>query len=163
MKSGILMFLFLLCLAVPAYCAAQEIEEPPLVTMNLTQSASYAAGNSYSMELLLSIQEGYHINSAEPESPELIPTRLTLSGAQGITLEKCIFPPVSHHKIAGEEKAWAVWNGEVVFTPIVKIVDKVKPGQYQLVFALFYQACDDQICQMPTTQELSFIIEVTEK
>ena len=152
-----------MCILAPGHSLAQDSEEA-LVKLDLTQAHSvYAAGASYPMALSINIKQGYHINSTQPESPELVPTRLTLLNAPtGISLAKYDVPPVQYHQMPDEEEPWAVWSGNIKFEPVVEIAKSVKPGKYELAYQLFYQACDDHICQMPTTVELGFILEVTE-
>ena len=146
-------------------------EDAPLVRMELAYSyisdsgkvgypMALPAGDSYSVALRITIASGYHINSDQPNSPDLIPTTLTLSAVDGISLEQVEVPAPEQHMVRGEEQPWLVWDNQVVFTSSLHIDKDVKPGSYELVFNLTYQACDDQMCQMPTSERLKFLLQV---
>lgn len=141
--------------------AIAEDGEDYLVSLSLAHSRSqYPAGGQYSLALQAQIAPGYHINSNQPDSPDLIPTRVSLSGAPGISLSQVRYPPSAQHVIRGEEKPIKVWDGQVEFVALIDIGSQVAPGGYDLVFTLFYQACDDQMCQMPASRDLGFTLEV---
>ena len=141
--------------------ALAQDEDKPLLQMELVHSHSqYPAGASYPLALQVTIAPGYHINSDKPNSPELIPTTLSLKGVAGISLGKIMTPAPQQHMVKGEDEPWLVWDNKVTFIADLQVDKDVVPGSYEMVFNLMYQACDDNMCQMPTTEQLMFLIEV---
>ncbi len=153
------MGLLVIVLLGPAQAKAGD--DSSLLTMQVIHSRNgYAAGGQYPLALQVQIARGYHINTHQPNSPDLVPSKLSLAAPAGIAIQQIAYPQARQHKVQGEDKPWLVWSDNITIKPVLRIDPQVTPGRYDLALALFYQACDDQMCQMPISEELNFAIEV---
>ncbi|MFW5682984.1 MAG: DUF255 domain-containing protein, partial [Phycisphaeraceae bacterium] len=98
----------------------------------------------------LRIDEGFHVNAAEPSSDWLVPTELSLRGAEGVELE-VDYPEPASAAFAFADQPIDVYEGEVKLTArLRKSADaqRVEPGE----LVVTYQPCDASRCLPPTTQ-----------
>ncbi len=121
------------------------------------------AGTENKVVLKVDIEESWHINSNQPYENFLIPTALTLEDNQGFSLTKVVYPKAKDYKFSFSDKPLSVWAEEIFIGAILKVNDDVKPGIYNLVFTLDYQACNDMSCLAPTFTTDTLQIEVADK
>ena len=95
------------------------------------------------------VKEGWHINSNQPNDEMLIPTEITLSDSTNFKLTKIAYPSAKNLKLGFSENPLSVWEGKVYFGGIIKS-DKLKPGEYNLIISVNYQACNNQSCLPPS-------------
>ena len=156
-----LMILVLFFLASLAGLSAAQ-QDDALVKLRLLHSHDfYPVGGQYPLALMATVADGFHINSDQPDDSDLIPTRLSMEAPPGITLERITYPQPRRHQVKGENSPWLVWDGQIKFLLVMGIAPEVAPGSHELTLSLFYQACDDNLCQMPALQEIKFKIEAT--
>ena len=121
------------------------------------------AGKQCRLVVVVDIKEPYHINSNQPNSPELIPTSFTLTDAEpGITLLNVIYPPAQELKVKGEPAPWLVWSGTITLQADLMVDTQVAPGNYKIQTMLNYQACDEQTCQMPDSASAELTLHVVD-
>lgn len=121
------------------------------------------AGSENKVVLKVDIEESWHINSDQPYEDFLIPTAITLTENKGFSLTKVVYPKAKDYKFSFSDKPLSVWAEEIYIGTILKVNDDVKPGIYNLVFTLDYQACNDMSCLAPTFTTDTLRIEVADK
>lgn len=121
------------------------------------------AGSENKIVLKVDIEESWHINSNQPYEDFLIPTALTLEDNKGFSLTKVVYPKAKDYKFSFSDKPLSVWAEEIFIGGILKVSDDVKPGIYNLVFTLDYQACNDMSCLAPTSVTDTLKIEIADK
>ena len=100
----------------------------------------------------LRIEEGFHVNAAEPSSDWLVPTELSLRGSEGIELEVDYPEPASGAFDFADEPI-AVYEGNVRLTARLRRsadADRVEPGE----LVVTYQPCDSTRCLPATTRKV---------
>jgi len=98
----------------------------------------------------LRIAEGFHVNAAEPSSDWLVPTELSLRGAEGVELD-VDYPKSASGEFAFADQPIEVYEGEVKLTARLRKsagAQRVEPGE----LVVTYQSCDASRCLPPTTQ-----------
>jgi hypothetical protein len=116
------------------------------------------AGPTRGFTLDIAVIPGYHNNSDQPASPELIATSLSLEAPPGISLRQAQYPASRRLQVAGDAQPWLVWDGKFQIKALVSIDPGLAPGEYPLTFNLFYQACNQGICHMPENARASFTL-----
>ncbi len=125
----------------PAPAKKQHVEFLP-------QDEAVAANKPVLLKLHLRVEPGYHINSHEPKSEMLIPTRIAIVELPDVDVKDVDFPAGIPFSFAFEPKQKLdVYQGDVVLTAHLT----AKPGQHILKAALHYQACDQAACYPPRT------------
>lgn len=106
-----------------------------------------------------SLSSGWHVNAHEPLDEYLIPTVLSISTAEGFTLEGVAYPEHSLYTFSFSPEPLAVYDEVFVIGFVLRASETAAPGEYALTASLRYQACDDRMCAPPRT--LSFELPVT--
>jgi len=110
--------------------------------------------------LRVRIQESWHVHSNKPLEEFLIPTLLTVTPPEGITLRGVFYPEPVLLELDFSDEPLAVFENEFVIGIALEIGPGVAPGTYPIAGALQYQACDDKSCVAPNTLEMEHVLEV---
>ena len=118
--------------------AAVQFLYPEQVTVTAHQAAQ--------VDLHFHIAGGLHINSHAPLDKSLIPARLAIVEAAGLTVTAVDFPAGTDYalQVAPHDKL-SVYTGDFVLRAHLRAT----PGEHLLVGALHYQACDSNACMPP--------------
>jgi len=124
------------------------------------QELTLAKGDSGYAVVQLQIQNGYHINANPPSFPYLIATSLELTPADGITLSFVTYPDPLTKTFAFAEGPLKVYEGETTVKAMLKATQSAEVGKHNLSAKLRVQACDDQVCYVPGTIDLTIPVTV---
>lgn len=104
-----------------------------------------AAGEA---QVLLVIQDGYHVNANPATFPYLIATEVTIDKVEGLEFGKPIYPAAEKKKFEFADQPLAVYQGQVTiklpFTATTK-------GERSVPYHVRVQACDNEKCFPPAT------------
>jgi thiol:disulfide interchange protein DsbD len=149
-----LLTLFVACLLLTTTASAQlslggassAIPQHDLV--KLTGSIDKRTGSDVHGVVTATIESGWHINSNKPLDDFVIPTVLSLDGADLVAAD---YPAhtVRSFKFSGDQKL-AVYEGtiQIPFTAKLKNDDPIKAK-------LHYQSCNDNVCLPPRDAEVT--------
>ncbi len=93
----------------------------------------------------LTVENGWHVNSNKPLSDYLVPTRLTVLGAEGKA--QVTYPEGQVRTLAFQADPLSLYEGEVPLTVNLPQAMAAKPVRLELEV----QACSDRICLAPET------------
>jgi thiol:disulfide interchange protein DsbD len=120
---------------------------PPVATVQAKLSQPLVPGGDATLEVRLSIREPFHVNANPASEDYLIPTRLIVAPARGVSVGRPTYPEAEHKKFAFFEKPLAVYEGEVLLSAPVKA--SAAYASAPLSGEVEYQACDDKSCLPP--------------
>ncbi|GJM29382.1 MAG: hypothetical protein DHS20C17_20170 [Cyclobacteriaceae bacterium] len=119
----------------------------------ISGSVASKGPNNQQLTIIFEIQEGYHIQSDDPKSDTVIPTRISFDVPPEIEPGAPGFPEAELMYLEGSEEPLQVFSGRIEI--IVPISYKSPlPQDYQIPGRIYYQACDDKRCFYP--RELEF-------
>lgn len=118
-------------------------------------------GEQVTVELTLSVQSGWHINSNKPNDDFLIPSVISAK-ADGIKLINIKYPQAHELKLSFSEEPVSVYEGIVTAKLTLQAGKDIKVGKQNIIVILEYQACNDVSCMPPTETTTNFEIEVIE-
>ncbi len=103
------------------------------------------------LTVLLDFAEGWHVNSNQPLSEELIPTRLTAAG-DGTALGAVDYPAPELVTLGFQDEPLAVFQGTVSIRSTLEVdgVDRPRIAWMKLTI----QVCDDEKCLKPEEMAL---------
>lgn len=108
----------------------------------------------------------YHVNSALPHEPGLIPTRLEMEEAKGFTLSPVKYPKGRDASLKFSNCPLSVYSavpGEpVVLMLDVRVAPDVPLNLYYLRGKLTYQVCGDEGCEAGRTADVLFTVTVVD-
>ena len=146
--------------------AAPASAQPARISIDLEtvgETDIALAGSTYRAALDATLSpsgRGLHVNSEAPLEDFLIPTVLTLDPPEGIELDGVAWPEPILLEQQGAEKPLAVFEEEFVIGASFALAGDLAPGDYVVPGALRYQACDERMCYIPATVEVSFPVRV---
>ena len=150
-----------LALHAPDHGLSPEITDKVVFDLALDRSA-YAAGETVHLAALLTVEDGWHLNSSQPTFDFLIPTAIDLVLPGGWRLEGVDYPPgvMKTFAFTGGQ-AISVYDGETkVIARLVAPADATLPDKSVIDATLQYQACSDSICLPPVTTAASVLVSL---
>lgn len=123
-------------------------------------TAKIPAGSTFKAAVILSIDEGWHINSNTPTYDYLIGTNLQLQPKEGVILTDVQYPEGKDLKFAFADNALNVYENTVTIFLTLKVSEKFPKTNDTLVASVTVQACDNQVCLAPSTIPVLLPIEV---
>jgi len=139
-------------------------ETPSWVTPLPVAKVSIASGKPAKVQLRFKIAAGYHINSNQPGSELLIPTKLQLNPPTDIGVGSIIYPKGHDLTLAiTPDQPLNVYTGEFVITGKVSATRTASPGTYKVHGQLKYQACNDRACFPPKLVPVEFEVKVLKR
>ena len=117
-------------------------------------------GQIVTLVLRVELPENIHVQSDEPRDPFVIPTLLTFTLPEGVTVEKITYPESTDFLLAGQEEPLAVFEHEFTIEARLALGADVSPGEIVVPGSFLYQACDDRVCFAPATAAVEWRIHL---
>lgn len=112
------------------------------------------AGKKCKVAIVLTIEDGWHINQ-NPSSPDfLVPTTFSIKSAQNIKLTDIKYPAGHKFVVAGFDEPLLVYEKQAIIRGTLEIPASAAGKEEALELNIKYQACNDQTCIRPTTVSL---------
>ena len=143
----------------PSPGPAQVSSSADVVKVNSSES-SVNAGQSVDAAIKLSIKPGFHVNANPPTFSYLIPTEVTATNVEGITVGKPVYPAAVKRKFQFADQPLAVYEGEARVTLALSVSSGTAKGSRSLPITIRVQACDEQQCFPPAILNTSIQVEV---
>ena len=128
------------------------------ITTN-NKSVTVKQGESVSVDLLLTVNSGWHINSNKPNDEFLIPSEIS-SKANGLKLISVKYPAPHEIKLAFSEELVSVYEATQTAKLNFRVTENAPIGKQKVLVTLDYQACNDVSCQPPNSTTTEFEIEI---
>jgi len=121
-------------------------------------------GDRARIALVLTVKDGFHIQSNKPLTPGFIATDVFTDIVPGLTIGEPVFPPARRTTVP-ELGEVAVFAGRVVIVIPIQANPDLKGPNVRVSGVLTYQACDDKTgqCFMPTSVEWAITIPVGDR
>jgi len=133
-----------------------------LVTVVVPES-TLQEGKESKLVIQVEVKEGYHIQANTVDDESLIPTSLEVVAKENrMTLRKQ-FPESKAFRLEGTDTFLEVFDGKFEVHLFMTPHGRWKPGKYQLVGRMQYQACDSRTCFFPRVLEFTIPVEIRAK
>ncbi|MCH9650366.1 MAG: thioredoxin family protein [Deltaproteobacteria bacterium] len=155
--------LFFLALAfISTYpLSAQLVREEKARVELLEDRDSYAPGSTARLSVMMSIEEGWHVNAHEPTLDFLIPTEATFELPIGWSSPEVEYPEGVLLPFEFADVPISVYEGRVALLTNLKVPENASGG-IPVRVNVRYQACDDAQCLPPVTSSAETILSVGE-
>ncbi len=158
----------LLLLTAIAHTAAAQINagsaappDPATLVHASVAPVELKAGTRANALVQLTIQPTWHINSNPPSPDYMIPTRVEIRPAFGVTASRAVYPKPQELKVEFDDKPLSVYSGTVTISVPLSAAATAENGKHALKGSVRYQSCNDQVCTRPTTIPLAIEIVIT--
>ncbi len=154
-----LLFIAVVCLsgAAAAQTSASVVKAQPMESVYKIKR-----GEDARIEVVLNIEDGYHVNSNRPPDKNLIPTELKIENLEGLVAEPVVYPKAKMRKFEFSPKPLAVFEGKTVLSFTARATPELAAGAHTIKGKLTVQACNHERCLRPQTVDVEIPIEVVE-
>jgi len=118
------------------------------------------AGSTFKAAVVLTIEDGWHINSHTPTYDYLIGTTLELPQREGVIVTDVRYPDGVNLKFGFADDSLSVYEKSSTIFFTVKISEKMATGHDTLRAKLEVQACNDQVCIAPAAIDVFIPMEI---
>ena len=134
---------------------------PPAPALTpIVESNGVRAGQSIRAALQIQLPRNFHVQSHKPRDPSLIATVLTIEAPTGVTVSEVVFPPSTDLKQVGQSEPLAVFEENFSIGVQFAVAGSAAPGDLIVPARLRYQACDENLCYVPSTAEFRWTLRV---
>ena len=137
-----------------------QLRIPTAELTPLVEQQAIQPGQTVMIELKVELPEEIHVQSDKPRDPFLIPTILTFTLPEGVTVEEITYPPSTDFVQAGQKEPLTVFEHEFTIEVRLALGADVSPGELVVPGRFRYQACDDTVCFPPATAEVAWHVHV---
>ena len=137
-----------------------QFRQPTAELTPTVEEQAIQPGRTVTLVLRVELPENIHVQSDEPRDPLVIPTLLTFTLPEGVTLEEVTYPASTDFLLAGQKEPLAVFEHEFTIAVRLALDADVSPGEIVVPGSLLYQACDDRVCFAPKTAAVEWHIQV---
>jgi suppressor for copper-sensitivity B len=120
---------------------------------------AYAPGETVRLAAVVTVEEGWHVNSHVPTYDWLIPTELTLPLPGGWGEPALTYPKGKLQTFGFADDPISVYDGTFRIVGEVTVPPGAK-GSIPVTASLRYQACDDSSCLPPVTTEAELTLRI---
>ncbi|MBE3072961.1 MAG: thioredoxin family protein [Acidobacteria bacterium] len=141
--------------------AAAGQQDPVKLSLRLAPgTAAVAPGSTFRVQLVATMDEGWHLYSITQPPGGPIATRITVSKGQVVALDGKIDAPaprVTFDQNFGLDTE--LYDGEVTFVLPLRVAADASAGSQKITVETYYQTCNDQFCLPPKTVKTA--VEIT--
>ncbi len=138
--------------------AAMPREERAHLAVELTRTAD-APGTTATIQAVMTIDEGWHVNSHKPTFEYLIGTELTVATPEGWPAARVLYPEGVQRTFSFETQPLSVYDGRTAI-PIALDIPAAAAGPQPITVKLRYQACSDRVCLPPVETAAQATLQV---
>ncbi len=156
--AGAVVAVAFLCLAA---VAGGQFRPPSKASLEaVADFTSYAPGASVRIAAVVTVDDGWHIQSHTPSFDYLIPTEIAFELPAGWPQPDVSYPDHVMWQFEFAEDPLAVYEHEAVIHAELDVPADAAAGTVEVQVELTYQACDDLQCLPPTTAEATVSLEI---
>ena len=132
------------------------------VSFEPVNTVTVKTGHPSPVEFTFHIQSGFHINSSQPTTPELIPTQLRFSLPGDLVIGRMQYPAgkLTSFPFDPSQKL-SVYSNDLIIKALVSTPSNASAGMHTVHGELRYQACDDNACYPPKKLPIEFNVNIT--
>lgn len=111
--------------------------------------------------LVVTVQEGWHINSATPSDDNLVATSAEVQRTKVIDSVSIQYPPAVEREFDFTDGVLEVYEGMIKILVRLGIRKSAKLGAYLIPATIVYQACSNSVCLAPSAVQVNIPVRVT--
>ena len=154
-----------LCFLVTAFglsavSASAQFRQPTAELTPTIEQQVIQAGQTVTLVLSVELPDDIHVQSDQPRDPYVIPTLLSFTLPEGLTVEEIIYPESTDFLLEDWDEPLAVFDHEFKIEVQLALDEDLAPGEVVVPGSFLYQACDDRICFPPKTAAVEWRMDV---
>ncbi len=149
-------------LLLPGLAFGQIDEEKIIKAKGVISLDKVPVGSEFQIAVVVEITTPWHINAHKPLEDMYVPTELAFEPIEGISFGEIQYPVPIIKTLSFSPEKMALYEEKVLLGFTAKIDQDLSLGERVLRGVLSYQACNDEICLIPTEKEIIISIQVVD-
>src|SRR5262245_63582944 len=137
-----------------------QANRPRAEVTPIVATSQAKAGAPLALSLRVMLPKDVHVQANKPRDPSLIPTVLTLTPPDGVTVTDISYPAPSELAQKDRKEPLAVLGPEFSIEIKATLAAGVAAGELKIPAVLRYQACNDSVCFAPTRANAEWTVRV---
>ena len=137
-----------------------QLRKRPVTVQAFASDVTVKPGQTIKMSIKIEIDEGYHINSSQPLTRNLIATSVSLKKLPQAAITTISYPKGKEVKFQFSPESLSVYEESVRIEFAVAISKDAKAGRSNLEIEVQTQACTETLCLAPEIHVLSIPIQI---
>lgn len=117
--------------------------------VSISETEYVVRGLKDSIDLEVSIKDGFHIQANQLEDPLLIPSEISFRWPTGFSVDTLLYPPSYPFIVPGMASPLKVYSGEIRIRIVLAMEQGIISGRHTIPGRFRYQACDSTKCYFP--------------
>jgi DsbC/DsbD-like thiol-disulfide interchange protein len=147
-------------LALSGVSTSAQFRRPTAELTPTVEQQAVQPGQTVTIALRVELPENIHVQSDKPRDPYVIPTLLTFTLPEGVTVEEITYPASTDFLLVGQNEPLLVFEHEFTIEARLAVDADVSPGEMVVHGSFLYQACDDRVCFAPATAAVEWHMHV---
>ena len=140
--------------------ASAQFYQPTAELTPTIEQRAIRPGQTVILVLRVELPENIHLQSDKPRDPYVIPTLLTFTLPEGVTVEEIAYPESTDFLLEDWDEPLAVFEHEFTIEVRLALDQDLSPGEVVVPGSFLYQACDNRICFPPKTAAVEWRMDV---
>ena len=140
--------------------ASAQFYQPTAELTPTIEQRAIRPGQTVILVLRVELPENIHLQSDKPRDPYVIPTLLTFTLPEGVTVEEITYPESTDFLLEDWDEPLAVFDHEFTIEVRLALDADFSPGEVVVPGSFLYQACDKRICFPPKTAAVEWRMDV---
>jgi len=140
--------------------ASAQFYQPTAELTPTIEQRAIRPGQTVILVLRVELPENIHLQSDKPRDPYVIPTLLTFTLPEGVTVEEIAYPESTDFLLEDWDEPLAVFEHEFTIEVRLALDADFSPGEVVVPGSFLYQACDNRICFPPKTAAVEWRMDV---
>jgi thiol:disulfide interchange protein DsbD len=157
-STHIFSFIYVLILSSIAFPQMQDVAQIKVED----KIVSLQQGENFSINVSITVDATWHINSNKPNDDFLIPTEISARG-NGLKLISVNYPKAKELNFSFSDKPVSVYEATTNARLSFKASQDAPIGKQKIIVTLDYQACNDISCLPPNSTTAELEIEIVRK
>jgi len=154
-----------LCFLVAAFSlsavsVSAQFRQPTAELTPTIEQQVIRVGQTVTLVLSVELPDDIHVQSDQPRDPYVIPTLLSFTLPEGLTVQEITYPESSDFLLEDWDEPLAVFDHEFTIEVQLALDADLSPGEVVVPGSFLYQACDDRICFPPKTAGVEWRMDV---
>ncbi len=151
----------LLCFALPVGAIDLAPSYGPVAFETVASLTSAPQGGTIQVAITLDISHPWHVNAHEPGGEFAVPTELVINAPEGFSVTEIVYPRGHKKKLEFSEDELWLYEGKTSIGVALTVAADAPVGDARLTGTLTYQACDNEKCLLPESEDIAITISVT--
>ena len=155
-NTFVFILLIAFCFILENKINGQNISSKDIVNVKVKSNKTLNKNDIITVDVVLNIKDGWHINANKPLDDYLTPTVLSLKDTSNIHIVGVEYPVPIFAKLNFSQTRLALYENEAIIKLKLMVKKSFKKSKLKLNGTVQYQPCNNQTCLFPVSKLFNF-------